>query len=241
MTPYRAEDLHGYYAYEFFSRSPEWHGLKRAAKAVAVHRFLERTGQASPHVSASIYSLRGLRSDREILLWLWGDSLEAISDFVGPLLEAPVAPHLALVETRLATRRVSAYTGTEEAPPPPARRYLFVYPFVRTRPWYQLPPEERGRLMQGHIAAGRAFPGVLIHTGYSFGLDDQDFYLAFETDNVGEFQSLLMTMRELPITGYTERDTPMYVGIRRTAEELKRELLEGGVPGRSSGTRKDPR
>ncbi len=230
MTGYRAEDLHGYYAYEFFSRTPGWHGLSWQDKAMAAHRFVERLREPFPHVSASVYSLRGLRSDREVLLWLWGDSLEAISEFVTPLLEAPVAPHLALVETRLASRRVSAYTGTEEAPPPPSRRYLFVYPFVRTREWYQLPPEERGRLMQGHITAGRAFPEVLIHTGYSFGIDDQDFYLAFETDSVGEFQSLLMTMRELPITVHTQRDTPMYVGLRRTAEELVNELLGPGAP-----------
>jgi chlorite dismutase len=230
MTPYRADEVRGYYAYEFFSRTPGWHALDRRAKERAARRFADRLQESLPGVSPFVYSLQGLRSDREILLWAWGDSLEGISGFVRPLLEPPVAPHLSLVETRLATRRVSVYTGTEESPPWPSRRYLFVYPFVRTRAWYQLPAEERGRLMQGHIAAGRAFPGVIIHTGYSFGLDDQDFYLAFETDSVGEFQSLLMTMRELPITLHTQRDTPMYVGLRRTPEEVVDELIGPASP-----------
>jgi chlorite dismutase len=220
MSDYRSEDLRGFYIYQFWSRAPSFYGLSRSQRGRLAARFQRVLLDPPAGLRCYPYSLVGLRGEHEFVIWIWADTLAPVEDLSRHLLEGPVAPHLRLGEVRLATRRVSSYTRVEERPPPPSRKYLFVYPFVRTRAWYLLPPEERGRLMQDHILRGRQFPGVIIHTGYSFGLDDQDFYLAFECDDVGEFQSLIMTLREIPISGYTVRDTPMMVGLRRTVEEL---------------------
>ena len=96
---------------------------------------------------------------------------------------------------------------------PTGRRYLFVYPFVKTRSWYRLPQEERQRQMSEHIAMGHRYPGVKINTTYSFGLDDQEFVVAFETDYPGDFLDLVERLRSGESSAYTERETPIFTCV----------------------------
>src|SRR5438132_5355288 len=56
---------------------------------------------------------------------------------------------------------------------PGNRKYIFVYPFVKTRDWYLLPMPERQKIMDEHIKVGNKYPSVKLNTTYSFGLDDQ--------------------------------------------------------------------
>ena len=88
--------------------------------------------------------------------------------------------------------------------------YLVVYPFVKTHGWYQLPQEERQRMMGQHFTIGHKYPGVHINTAYSFGLDDQDHVVSFNVTDLGEFMELVMEMRESAARPYTERDTPIF-------------------------------
>ena len=67
--------------------------------------------------------------------------------------------------------------------------------------------------MQGHIQVGREYPGVDNHTTYSFGLDDQEFVVAFDTDDVGTFLDLVQRLRTTEASRYTVRDTPSFTCI----------------------------
>ena len=87
-----------------------------------------------------------------------------------------------------------------------------MYPFVKVRPWYALPLEERKRAMDEHIRIGREFETIHNHTTYSFGIDDQEFMTAFECDEPSDFMHLMQTLRESEASAYTERDTPIFVG-----------------------------
>ncbi len=102
---------------------------------------------------------------------------------------------------------------------PTNRRYLFVYPFVKTRAWYRLSREERQRQMSEHIAMGHRYPGVKINTTYSFGLDDQEFVVAFESDSVADFLDLVQEMRESEASTHTVRDVPSFTCMLMTPEE----------------------
>src|SRR5258708_12830288 len=62
---------------------------------------------------------------------------------------------------------------------PGGRRFLFVYPFVKTRAWYQLPREERQREMDPHIAPGHRYPGVKINTPHTFAPPPQNISSPF--------------------------------------------------------------
>ena len=100
---------------------------------------------------------------------------------------------------------------------------------VKTRAWYALAPEERGRIMREHIAVGHKYPKIRINTSYSYGLDDQEFVVAFEGDDPAEFLDLVSELRYTESSSYTLRDTPMFTCVLRTPEALTREFVAGAL------------
>ena len=103
---------------------------------------------------------------------------------------------------------------------PEDKKYLFVYPFVKTRAWYALSLEERKRMMDEHIRVGLTFPSASLNTTNSFGLDAQEFVVAFETDIVSDFLDLVQQLRETEASRYTLRDTPMFTCIAQPLDEI---------------------
>jgi chlorite dismutase len=103
-------------------------------------------------------------------------------------------------------------------------KYNIVYPFIKSRDWYLLPFEDRKKMMDEHIAVGRRFPGIRLNTSYSFGLGDQDFMLAFETDDLRDFQDLIVKLRETQVSRYVVKDTPMIVCVYENIQNIVRSL-----------------
>ena len=103
-------------------------------------------------------------------------------------------------------------------------KYCIVYPFVKTREWYLIPFEERKKMMEEHIAVGRKFPQIRLNTTYSFGLDDQEFVLAFETDEPGDFLDLVQELRSSVSSAYTLTDVPIFTCVASTARGMVESL-----------------
>src|SRR6266700_4045470 len=103
---------------------------------------------------------------------------------------------------------------------PSAAKYLFVYPFIKTRGWYALPKAERQRMMDEHVSIGRKYPAIRLNTTYSYGLDDQEFIVAFEGDNPAEFLDLVMELRESEASSYTLRDTPTFTCVQMSLWDM---------------------
>ena len=140
----------------------------------------------------------------------------------------------------LGMRKSSEYSEDERAVPRAFKgKYVFVYPFVKSREWYALAAEERWRIMQGHIQVGREYPTVDNHTSYSFGLDDQEFVVAFDTDDVGTFLDLVQRLRSTEASRYTVRDTPSFTCIRMSLERALN-ALDGEPHSRPSCRRPEP-
>lgn len=176
------------------------------------------------------YTLVGLREEADFLVWIIGDEPSQTQRLAEAIRRTRLGRHLNLTVSYVATLRESPYAVQQEREPaglpkPGEAKYLFVYPFVRTREWYLKPFEERMKLMREHIAVGAKFPSVRINTSYSFGVDDQDFTLAFETDSFEDFQNLVMRLRETEISRYTVRDTPMFTCINKPIEEILDSIL----------------
>src|SRR5438094_8248218 len=100
--------------------------------------------------------------------------------------------HRSTTYAYLSMIRPSKYLGKPSEPQPAGSKYLFVYPFTKKREWYSIPFEERRRIMKDHVQIGHKFSSVTIHTAYSFGLDDYEFVLSFETDRPEDFLNLVM-------------------------------------------------
>lgn len=107
------------------------------------------------------------------------------------------------------------------------QRYLVVYPFVKTAAWYRLDGDERQRMMNEHIQVGRQHGAVRQLLLYSFGLQDQEFVVIYETDDLAAFSDLVRELRETEARPFTERDTPLYTAVHHPYEgDDGQELVE---------------
>ncbi|HVR41940.1 MAG TPA: chlorite dismutase family protein [Thermoanaerobaculia bacterium] len=165
------------------------------------------------------YSTLGLKANHDFMLWRIGYDLAPFQEMVADVNRSSLGRFLEIPTSFLSMTKHSQYVEEHVHEGQEGRRlrivpgrgsYIFVYPFVKTREWYLLPMAERQRIMNEHIAIGHKYPGVKINTTYSFGLDDQDFVVAFEGDSPAEFLDLVQELRETESSKYTVRDTPMY-------------------------------
>ena len=175
------------------------------------------------------YSTFGLKTGADFLLWCVSFELEDFEKLASRISRSSAGRYFRVSSSFLAMTKHSQYVrehvhegqeGRRMRIVPGERPYLFVYPFVKTRPWYMLPMAERQRMMNEHIAVGHRYPSVKINTTYSFGLDDHEFVVAFEADAPADFLDLVQELRETEASSYTLRDTPMYTCIRRDLGEI---------------------
>ena len=160
------------------------------------------------------YSVTGVRPDSDFFLWKITQRYEDLGELGAELNGTPLAGWLETPYSYLATTKASLYTAARRPRKVVPRNspYLVVYPFVKIRPWYALPENERQRAMDEHIRIGAEFETIHNHTTYSFGIDDQEFMTAFECDEPADFMHLMLTLRDSEASRYTERDTPIFVG-----------------------------
>jgi chlorite dismutase len=179
------------------------------------------------------YTTVGLKPNTDFMLWRISYDLSLFTQMAADINKSILGRGLDVPVSYLSMTKHSQYVddhvheaqeGRRLRIVPGKRPYLFVYPFVKTRDWYLLPQSERQRIMNEHIAIGHKYPRVKINTTYSFGLDDQDFVVAFEADQPSEFLDLVQELRETESSKYTLRDTPMYTCKRATIEEIAESL-----------------
>jgi chlorite dismutase len=157
--------------------------------------------------------------------------LDDIHTFHVVLAQSGLAKWMTTPHSYLAMTKPSPYSVAAARPEicQSERKYLFVYPLDKKREWYQLPLDERRRIMADHIAIGRTYPDIAINTAYSFGIDDQEFVVAFEGDDPGEFLDLVQELRPTESSAYTERETPIFtclaMSVRKALDALD------GAPG----------
>ena len=93
------------------------------------------------------------------------------------------------------------------------KKFLTVYPFVKTPEWYLLKQETRQGMMNEHIRIGRQYPEILQLLLYCFGLSNNEFVVVYEMDSIVLFEKLVYDLRQSEARKYTLRDTPIYTGI----------------------------
>jgi len=204
-----------YVAYAFYRVRPEWRQLPIEEREAGKDAFAEVVEEhASRFDTLNAYSTTGVRPDTDFFFWKITQRYESLGELGAALNATPLAGYLETPFSYLATTRASQYTSARRARKitPFGSPYLVVYPFVKIRPWYTLPENQRQRAMDEHIRIGAEHPSIHNHTTYSFGIDDQEFMTAFECDEPADFMHLMLTLRETEASSYTERDTPIFVG-----------------------------
>ena len=165
------------------------------------------------------YSTLGLRDDAEFLFWFAAETVEEIQNVISKLYLTVFGKYIIPSRVYLSCTRPSIYarkgrTLSFVAGEEP-RKFVIVYPFTKTREWYLLPQPQRQKMMEQHIDVSEKYPQVILNTTYSFGISDQDFMLAFECDNLRDFQNLIMDLRQTKVSAYVAVDTPMITCVKK--------------------------
>ncbi len=213
-----SEDIDQYYFnFSFFKVDPKWRWMADLAKeesAKEVENIIKNSG-----IMFRSYSNLGLRDDTDFLFWFVAKTVEEIQVVIEKLYKTVFGKYIIPSITYLSCTRPSIYakeskahgfvTGTEP------KKHVIVYPFTKTREWYLLPKEKRQEIMDEHIAVSKKYPQVVLNTTYSFGIHDEDFLLAFEVDDIRDFQDLIMDLRETRVSTYVKNDIPMIVCVKK--------------------------
>ena len=206
-----------FFNFSFFKVDPKWRWMADLAKEESAREVQNVIGNSG--VGMRTYSTLGLRDDADLLFWSAARTVEDIQNAVSKIYLTVFGKYIAPSRTYLSCTRPSIYAkagrpasvvaGGE------AKRYAIVYPFTKSRAWYLLTREKRQELMDEHIAVSQKYPQIALNTTYSFGIDDQDFMLAFEVDDLRDFQSLIMDLRETQVSRFVTSDTPMMACVKK--------------------------
>lgn len=214
-------------SFAFYQVDPAWRRLPPGERQRGKEAFAAALRGTGEGILLRAYTLVGIRADADLMLWRVGTDLDALQRQATAYLNTPLGAYLRPSYSYLSMARRSVYVdrlnpeheGKRQYIQPGSHRYLFVYPFVKTRDWYHLTLPARQGMMNEHIVIGNKYPSVKLNTTYSFGLDDQEFVVAFESDRPEDFLDLVMELRESEASRYTLRDTPTFTCLYRTLEE----------------------
>ena len=212
----------------FFKVDPAWRRLPEEERSRGKQEFIRVVEEYAGKVIVIPYTTVGIRGDCDFMLWRIGYEPELFQEMMSKLLATALGKYLAVPYSYLSLTKRSIYVdhhvheGQESKRlhiVPGKSKYIFVYPFVKTRSWYLLTKAARQGMMDEHIEIGHRYPSVKLNTTYSFGLDDQEFVVAFETDKPEDFLDLVMELRQAEASRYTERDTPIFSCIMKSLKE----------------------
>jgi chlorite dismutase len=218
--------------YTFFKVAREWRFLPDGERRAARKEFARVLASDLGGMRLQFFSLVGIRGDTDFMILADSGTLEPFQRLVSSILSTTVGKYLDVPYSYLAMTRRSHYLGSHKHPgqegveerAPSESKYIFVYPFVKKREWYKLPFVERQRIMAEHFKVGHKYPSIKINTGYSFGIDDQEFVLAFEGDDPAEFLALVEELRGSDASMYTQLETPIFTCLRTDAPSLAEQI-----------------
>lgn len=212
----------------FYKIDPAWRRLPEDERTRGKQEFNRVVEEYEGRMLIIPYSTVGIRPDCDFMLWRVCYEVELFQEMSAKLMATGVGRYLQTPYSYLSMTKRSIYVDHHEHPNQESKRltivpgkgkYIFVYPFLKTREWFLLTKAARQGMMDEHIEVGHRFPSVKLNTTYSFGLDDQEWVVAFETDKPEDFLDLVMALRETEGSRYTLRDTPIFTCVRRSIKE----------------------
>ena len=217
--------------FTFYKIMPEWRRLPAIDKAKHKAEFADviaKWNKPGEFLSVT-YSTMGTRGDVDMCVWSICYSIEELNRMRSDLMRTPLggyltSPHNFLSMTKRSQYQIDRPDESEGegrgAIRPGGQKFIFIYPFWKTRPWFLLSAAERKRLMDEHIRIGLMYPRVKLNTTYSFGIDDQEWVVAFETNFPEDFLDLVQQLRETEISLYTLKDYPIFSCVRMQPLEM---------------------
>lgn len=234
MTAHQ-EHRRQFVSFGFFKIDPSWRRLPAEDRAAHRREFVDTVQHWSQPDTMKIlsYSTLGMRADCEMMLWRICYSLDCLQEMSAAILRTGLGGFLHIAHNFIGMTRRSVYEMSNEdrhehlahgVLKPGEHKYLFVYPFVRTRNWYLLPFEERQRMIHEITKLQGEFKRTQVNVIYSFGLDNQDYIIANETDYPEECMERVMRLREVDSASFVQSDTPIFTCLRDSMQNVLEKL-----------------
>ncbi len=220
--------------FSFFKLDPAFRRLPQAEIDQAKKEFMEVLEEYDNRNDIIIlsYTTMGIRADSEIMFWRVSYQMELFQEMTTKMYRTGLGKYLIQTYSYFSQTKKSLYMDIfnpehEEDRThiiPGKAKYLFIYPFTKKREWYLLTKFTRQGIMDEHIFIGNKYPSVKLNTTYSFGIDDYEFVVAFETDYPDDFVDLVMDLRETEGSRYTLEDTPIFTCTAMSLEDAVNSL-----------------
>ena len=220
--------------FSFFKLDPAFRRLPQAEIDQAKKEFMEVLEEYDNRNDIILlsYTTMGIRADSEIMFWRVSYQMELFQEMTTKMYRTGLGKYLIQTYSYFSQTKKSLYMDIfnpehEEDRThiiPGKAKYLFIYPFTKKREWYLLTKFTRQGIMDEHIFIGNKYPSVKLNTTYSFGIDDYEFVVAFETDYPDDFVDLVMDLRETEGSRYTLEDTPIFTCTAMSLEDAVNSL-----------------
>src|SRR3954452_6694152 len=214
--------------YTFIKVDPEWRRRDASERAQEKREVAAAWNDFSQDHYLRAYSLVGTRGDCDLMVRTATPNLDAIHELHVVLNQSGLMRYAEIPHSYLAVTKESVYADEPQplAPRTTDHKHLIVYPMWKKREWYGLSGDERMAIMRDHIAVARQYTNISTNTAYSFGLDDQEFVVAFDVDDPMEFMDLVQELRATESSAYTESETPIFT-CRHVSVERALDALDG--------------
>jgi chlorite dismutase len=174
-------------------------------------------------VTRGCYDVQGLRADADYMFWWHAPSPDDLQEVYARLRRTRLGRASEPVWSAMALHRpaefnkghVPAFLSGEEP-----RDYVSVYPFVRSYEWYLIDPAERRDMLAEHGKMAREYPDVRANTVASFALNDYEWMLCFEADELHRIVDLMRHLRGAAARRHTRVEIPFFAGRRKPVSEL---------------------
>ncbi len=178
-------------------------------------------------ITRGCYDLQGMRADADFMLWWVAPTADELQEMYVNFRRTKLGNASEPVWSAMALHRPAEFNKghipaflAEEEP----KDYVCVYPFVRSYEWYLLDPAERRKMLAEHGMMAREYPDVRANTVSSFALNDYEWLLAFEADELYRIVDLMRHLRGAEARRHTRIEIPFYTGRRKPAADLVADL-----------------
>jgi chlorite dismutase len=218
-----ARAVEGYTLWAVLRRDPAHPAVPGSAGLDELVRRIGETGV----VIRGFYDVSSIRADADLMVWLHGGAPESLQRAVRELRRHGLFARLLPTWNALGVHRDAEFSRNHApaflrgAEP---KRWVTVYPFVRSYEWYLLPDEERRGMLASHGRKGSEFPQVLSNTVASFALGDYEWILALEADELVDLVDLMRHLRQTDARRHVREEVPFFSGRRIELDELEEVL-----------------
>jgi chlorite dismutase len=212
----------GFTLWAILRRNPE-RATDVSAPAVAELESVVDVLEADGVTIRGFYDVSGMRADADLMIWLHGDTAEALQAGLRALRRTTMLSDLLPTWNAMGVHRDAEFNrqhvpGFLRGKEP--LQWLCLYPFVRSFEWYLLPEEERRAMLAEHGRKGAAFRGVLANTVASFALGDYEWLLPLESDDLVDLVDLMRDLRATDARRHVREEVPFFTGRRIPVAEV---------------------